>query len=150
MKKLTLLIPLLLCSCNNQNNYPFRFEDKYYDDNSKGLIELKSIDEFIAIENNYESFGIYIYLPGCLTCTKFKPILEDFLNINNISLYSISYTSIKKTKNTLYSNIDYAPAVALFNKGDLVTYLDSTKDEHIKCYEDINELTNWFKTYVEL
>lgn len=150
MKKNILIFPLLflLCSCSN-NNYPFRLENKYYTNESKGLVDLKNIDEFTKLEDNKESFGIYVYLPGCITCTKFKPLLENFLDANDIQLYSISYTVLKQSKNTLHSNIDYAPSVALFNEGEIITYLDSVNDEHTKYFEDLNELTNWFKTYIE-
>lgn len=149
MKKNILILPLiLLSSCSN--DYPFRLEDKYYTTENKGLIDLKSIDEFNILENNNESFGIYLYLPGCISCAKFKPLLEEFVLSNNIQLYSISYSLVKQSKNTLHSNIEYAPSVVLFNKGDLVTYLDSSKDEHTNYFLNITELTNWFKEYIEI
>jgi len=147
MKKNLLLLPiLLLCSC--QEKYPFAFEDKYY--NNASLIELSDISHFNELEDNNESFGIYLYLPGCLTCQSFKPILNEFIELNNITLYSISYTKIKDTRNTLYSNIEYAPSVVLFNEGKLVTYLDALNNDHIPYYESIEGFSEWFNTYVEI
>lgn len=141
-----LLILLLLTSC--KPNYPFTLNEKYY--NKSEIIELSNIDEFIKLEKEKDSFGIYIYLPGCLTCSKFKPILDDFSETYNITLYTISYLKIKNTSNTLIKNIETAPSVALFSNGQLVTYLDANKDEHIEYYENIEGFTSWFKTYVEI
>ena len=152
MKKRYLLITLfVLCSCqNNQNSLPFKLEDKYYTKENKGLVEINDINLFKNLEKNNESFGVYIYLSGCLTCQKFKPILTEFLDINNIQLYSISYTLIKESKNTLHSNIEYAPSVALFNDGKLITYLDSINNDHIEYYENLDGFTSWFTNYVEI
>ena len=141
-----LLTLLLLTSC--KPNYPFTLNEKYY--NKSEIIELSNIDEFIKLEKEKDSFGIYIYLPGCLTCSKFKPILDDFSETYNITLYTISYLKIKNTSNTLIKNIDTAPSVALFSNGQLVTYLDANKDEHIEYYENIEGFTSWFKTYVKI
>ena len=147
MKKKILLLPiLLLCSC--QEIQPFRFEEKYY--NNASLIELDDISSFKELEDNKESFGIYLYLPGCLTCQSFKPKLNKFIELNNITLYSISFTKIKDTKNTLYSNIEYAPSVALFNKGELITYLDALNNDHIPYYKTLEGFSEWFNTYVEI
>lgn len=141
-----LLTLLLLTSC--KPNYPFTLNEKYYEKSE--IIELSNIDEFSKLEKEKDSFGIYIYLPGCLTCSKFKPILDDFSETYNITLYSISYLKIKNTSNTLIKNIETAPSVALFSNGQLVTYLDANKDEHIEYYENIEGFTSWFKTYVEI
>lgn len=141
-----LLTLLLLTSC--KPNYPFTLNEKYY--NKSEIIELSNIDEFIKLEKEKDSFGIYIYLPGCLTCSKFKPILDDFSETYNITLYTISYLKIKNTSNTLIKNIEAAPSVALFSNGQLVTYLDANKDEHIEYYENIEGFTSWFKTYVKI
>lgn len=149
MKKSIFFLPILLVSCQS-NTYPFRFEDKYYTTENKGFIDIDDISIIDNLENSKESFGVYIYLPGCLTCNKFKPILTNFLEINNLQIYSISYTDVKKTKNTLHSNIEYTPSVALFNKGELVTYLDALSNEHIKYYESLDDFTNWFTTYVDI
>lgn len=141
-----ILTLLLLTSC--KPNYPFTLNEKYYEKSE--IIELTNIEEFNELERKKDSFGIYIYLPGCLTCSKFKPILDEFIKTNNITLYSISYLKIKNTSNTLVDNIETAPSLALFSDGKLVSYLDANKDEHIEYYESLDGFTNWFKTYVEI
>ena len=141
-----ILTLLLLTSC--KPNYPFRFNDKYY--GKSELIELSNLEDYLSLEKEKESFGIYIYIPGCVSCAKFKPIVEEFINTYNITLYSISYAKLKLSKNDLTDNIKYAPSVALVSNGKLVTYLDTDKDEHISYYENINDFTIWFKSYVEI
>ena len=148
MKKYLLLIPTLLLTSCKEVTYPFYLNDQYY--NEGKLIELTSIDEFKTLENNKESFGIYVFLPGCMTCASFKPILEEYIEMNKITLYSIPYTKLKNSNNTLKSNINYAPSVALFNEGEIVTYLDALDNEHINYYESVEGFSSWFETYVYL
>lgn len=149
MKKSIILLPiLLLSSC--KTTLPFNLEEKYYTQENKGLIEITDLTTFEALEEKKESFAIYIYLPGCLTCASFKPILDEFLNQNNLQIYSISYLTIKNKENTLKENIKYTPSVALFYKGKIETYLDATSNEHIEYYKSLDGFTSWFTTYIEL
>lgn len=149
MKKTLLLSILLLSSCNS-TSFPYRLEEKYYTTTLKGLKEITDISEFYNLEKNKESFGIYIYLNGCITCKEFKPILEEYLNLNNIQLYSISYSKIKDTSCSLEKNVEYAPSVALYHNGKIETYLDALKDEHIEYYESIEGFDSWFQTYIDI
>ena len=151
MKKIiTLLSILLLTSCQKPTSPYFRFEDKYYTSKNKGLVELNNLDEFINLEKNKESFGIYIYTPGCISCNNFKPILEEFLDLNNIQLYSISFSKLRDKNNTLKKNIEYAPSVALFYEGELMKYLDATNEHHIPYYESTSGFTSWIETYIDI
>ena len=146
MKKLLLLPILLLASCNKTSTYPFYLNEKYY--NEYNVIDLVSIDDFKALEKEKDSFAIYVYLSGCLTCNAFKPILYEYLEQKEITIYSISYTKVKEKSNTIKSNINYAPSVALFNEGELVTYLDALSNEHIDYYSSVEGFSSWFETYV--
>ena len=146
MKKLLLLPILLLTSCNKNTTYPFYLNKKYYSEYN--IIDLSSIDDFKTLEKEKDSFAIYVYLPGCLTCNAFKPILNEYLEKEEITIYSISYTKVKDKSNTLKSNISYAPSVALFNEGELVDYLDALSDEHIDYYSSVEGFASWFETYV--
>ncbi len=147
MKKFLLLSTFLLSSCN-KIKIPFYLDDEFY--NSSQLIELTSIEEFNELEKNKRSFGIYLYLPGCLTCSSFKPYLEEFIEKNNITLYSISYSKIKNSNNTLIKKIDYAPSVALFSNGKIITFLDSINDDHIEYFKSTDNFSSWFEEYVYL
>lgn len=147
IKKILLLSLVVLSSCKKEN-YPFRLNEKYY--SNPKLVELSSLEEYLQLEKEKDSFGVYVYLPGCISCSNFKPIVEEFIKTNNIQLYSISYTKIKNDNNQLSKNIEYAPSVALFSNGTLVTYLDTEKEEHIEYYKTVEGFSNWFTTYVEI
>ena len=56
----------------------------------------------------------------------------------------------KDKNNTLKKNIEYAPSVALFYKGDLVKYLDATNEMHIPYYETTSGFTSWIETYIDI
>ena len=99
MKKYLLLIPTLLLTSCKEVTYPFYLNDQYY--NEGKLIELTSIDEFKTLENNKESFGIYVFLPGCMTCASFKPILEEYIEMINKGLKPIYYD---RNERNVFSN----------------------------------------------
>ena len=149
-KKIIILPIILLASCHKPTSSYFALEDKYYTISNKGLHDLNNIDEFIELEKSKESFGIYLYTPGCISCSNFKPILAEYLDTNNIQLYSISFSKLDDKSNTLKKNINYAPSVALFYQGELQVYLDAQKNEHIEYYESVEGFKSWFETYIDI
>ena len=104
MKKYLLLLPTLLLTSCKEVTYPFYLNDQYY--NEGKLIELTSIDEFKTLENNKESFGIYVFLPGCMTCASFKPILEEYINNNSVIPCELYIFYDEKLENLIKRNIN--------------------------------------------
>lgn len=148
MKFRNLLLTCLLLSSCKTSSYPFRLNEEYYSKNE--LKELTSIDEFLDLENNNYSFGIYIYLPGCSSCISFKPIIEEYINDSNITLFTISYLKVKTKDNTLLKKVKYTPSVALFHEGNLEVFLDSGNDEHTEAFKSKDKFKEWFETYIEI
>jgi len=142
---LLLICLLMMTSCKKE---VFSLEDKYY--HHEELIELNSYEDFKTLEDNKESFAIFVYLPSCSTCAQFKPIIKQFIGINEMTFYTISLSLLKDIDNSITDHTKYAPTVLLYENGNVVSYLDTTKDEHIPYYETLEGFTEWFKTYCEI
>ena len=144
---LTLLLFPLISGCGNNSSYSdqrFSLEQKYY--NNDQIIEIQAKEEYESLIDNKESFVVYIYSPGCYACGLFKPVIEGFVEEENITIYQINAYYLSET--SLVEHVQYTPSVALFNQGSFYRLLDPIKAEDAPAFESINEFTNWFYTYV--
>ncbi len=147
MKKFILICItlLLLTGCNNKNNIEiFKLENKYYNTNEFIKVSDNDLEELI---NNKESFIVFTYNNYCNLKIPCDQIFEEFMNNNNISIVSIPFESFKET--SLYKGIKYAPSIIIIKKGKVIDYLDAASDEDLNKYQDVDEFTNWLKTYIE-
>ena len=152
-KKILWIIPLLLLISiiigiiviRNMPEKKFYLEDKYY--GGSDFIEIKTSDLEKLIDDK-ESFALFVYQPACVTSANFEQILKDFSNSNNIEIYKIAFSDIKDTSLSKY--IKYYPSFAIFNKGNMVSYLDANSDNDLKYYESKDEFQKWFTSFVLL
>ena len=96
---------------------------------------------------NKKTFAVFIYESTCITSNDFNEILNEFSNKNQISLYKMFFENMKSTE--LNNKIKFYPSLAIFNKGKLVHYLDAEANEDKEYYKNIDELENWFFSYVK-
>lgn len=92
---------------------------------------------------NKKFSAVFIYEPSCITSNDFNEVS----NKNQISLYKMSFENMKDTE--LNNKIKFYPSLAIFNKGKLVHYLDAEANEDKEYYKNIDELENWFFSYVK-
>ena len=152
-KKILWIIPLLLLISiiigiivtRNMPEKKFYLEDKYY--GGSDFIEIKTSNLEKLIDDK-ESFALFVYQPACVTSANFEQILKDFSNSNNIEIYKIAFSDIKDTSLSKY--IKYYPSFAIFNKGNMVSYLDANSDNDLKYYESKDEFQKWFTSFVLL
>lgn len=152
MKKLLsilLVFSLFLVSCKEKIE-KFSLSEEYYTSENKGLNKVDNYDQIQLAIDNQKSFAVYVFLSGCSTCRFFEPILEEYLDTNNLMFYSISITITNETDNSISEVVDLAPSVILFNQGKVVTFLDSTSNKHTDYYKSVEGFNEWFTTYVEL
>jgi len=129
-----------------KDNKKINLEDKYYD-NGK-LLRITS-DEFIKLEKNKENFILFVHIPGvCQVSLPFAPIVEEFVEKNNITIYSLPFYDITDTSVEEY--VKYSPSVLIYEDGNVISYLDSTKNEHLEYYKSIESFTKWIKKYVNI
>lgn len=124
---------------------PFYLEDKYYE--SSKITEI-NYDELNTLIDNKESFAVFIYQPMCVNSANFESILLEFLKKNKVSIKKIAFSTIKDTEIGDY--IKYYPSFIIYNKGEVVDYLEADKDEDILRYTEVDEFTKWFTSYVKI
>ena len=142
------LCSLLLFSCNKVNK--FYLSEKYYTSENKGLQEITENSYLKQLQDNKESFGLYVFGRGCSSCAAFSPIIEEFLNTYEIMFYSIEFNLIKNSNLDVQKVAKYTPTVVLYEEGKIATYLDPIKDEHIEYFSSLDGFTKWVAKYVEL
>ncbi|MDD6272464.1 MAG: thioredoxin domain-containing protein [bacterium] len=145
MKKVLLfIIPIfLLFGCTNSK--PFYLDDEFY--NSNEITDITS-EEFKKYINDKKSFAIFIYTEGCFSCFDFKKVLDEFQEKYNIRLYAMNASEMKKTE--IYNYVKYSPSIILYNKGDMVSYLDAESNDDKEYYESTEGLYKWFTKYIIL
>lgn len=129
----------------NNNKKTFFLENKYY--GLKSINEIK-IDELNKLIDNKESFAVFIYQPMCITSSDFEEVLNSFLEENQISIYKIAYSDIKDTD--IGKSVKYYPSFIIYNKGEMVDFLESNKDEDVNYYSSKEGFSKWFTKYVDL
>lgn len=147
MKKfliLCLIILLSFCGCVKKTDSIY-LEDKYYE---TGVVKEITGEELKNLEDSEESFIVFVHLPYCSMLACFEPVLDEFINDNNITVYSALSTKIDNTK--LSGEVKHFPTVAIYNKGEIIAYLDAKSDDDLKYYQSLEDFTNWFSKYVYL
>ena len=127
---------LFTCACSNSNN---TLSNHYYQ--NEQLIELDN-EKLVELEQNKESFAVFLYTPACLTSLDFKQVVEEFLKTNNLSFYAVSKA---ETDNTILSQtVKYYPSVVIYDEGKITKYLQADSDEDLKYYKTAENLKDWF------
>ncbi|HAB66486.1 MAG TPA: hypothetical protein DCE23_03865, partial [Firmicutes bacterium] len=91
---------------------------------------------------------VFLYQPSCIASADFESVLNEFINSNKISIYKLTFSSIKNTE--IGEKIKYYPSFMIYNKGEMVDFLESDKDEDVEYYTSKDGFTKWFTKYVKL
>jgi hypothetical protein len=151
LKILLLILTLTLCiACKKEEIKeekidPFELKEEYYKESKMDDLDLDSLNKLIE---DKESFGVFVYLPGCTSCAAFSEVLTDFQKDNTISFYK---TQIKYAKETeIGKKIEYAPSFVVFKEGKVVAYLDAASDEDKPYYDTVENFKEWLTKYIIL
>lgn len=147
MKKILIIVILLLfivTGCGKTEK--FYLEDKYYGINSENESVDLTKDKLEDLIAKKESFALFIYQPLCSASGEFSKVLDEFRNEYQIDFYKMSFSNMKETD--LYNDIKYYPSFIIFNKGEMVAYLDANSEEDAKYYKTTEVFVEWFFKYV--
>lgn len=114
------------------------------------FIRLDSVDELNRLQDNGESFPLFVYLSGCPTCASFFPIVEQYSIDNNVQMYAIDLHKIWESNNSVTERIKYAPSLFIYKDGDVVAYLNPGSDDDYNYYKDIDELSKWIASNIDI
>lgn len=142
---LAAIITIIIILTTTKNEKPFYLESNYYGVNSITEIE---VDELNGLIDNKESFAVFVYQPMCVTSSDFESVLKNFLEEEKISIYKIAFSKIKDTK--IGESIKYYPSFIIYNKGEMVDFLEANKDEDVDYYTSKKGFEGWFTKYVKL
>lgn len=133
------LVFLLLTGCQKEENYSYNLSEEYKQD--VGFIEIDN-SKLKELENNQKSFAVFVYMPNCITSANFNTVLNEFLTEFQISFYKISGTEIDNTE--IKEKLKYFPTVAIYQEGEIISFLEADKEEHLKYYETKDGFYEWF------
>ena len=108
------------------------------------IIEIKG-NELKDLENKCEYFMLYVYSSGCVSCAKFRNVLEDYLEQNNLTIYAINNADFVDCDSEAKTCVHFTPAVVVYNDGKILSYLDPSLDSDAKYYESVEKFTEWMK-----
>ena len=142
MRKLIALLLIMLSipfitSCSKDEL--ITLEDEYYE--SSNFISL-SKDNLEKLIKDKENFLVFINYDQSIRSNDFEQELYKVMNEYQITFYKISFFNLEDT--FLEKKIDNYPAVAIFNKGKLVTSLLLDGEYNI------DDFISWLKEYVSL
>lgn len=125
--------------------YYFYLESKYY--NKSEIIEIDN-EEFDKMIENKESFALFIHKSMCSTSYLFNKVVVNTSKENSMTFYKLNYEDMQKT--FLSKEIDFYPSFALFDKGNLVSFLKADKNKDMNYYKSEQQLTTWLSKYINL
>ena len=101
MKKLLsiLVCALAICGCGKTKVKPFELEDKYYGEGK--FIQVTEANQLKTLENDKESYIVYIYLGGCLICQAFKPKVREVISEKGLIVYEAPIEFLKEANSVI-------------------------------------------------
>lgn len=149
MRRLVIIFScILLCNvcvgCNDKQT-PFALESSYYEKGEVLELNLKEYKQLIEEEKN---FLLFLYQPQCTTSTTFQEVVEKFSQENQITIYRMLFSTMKKTN--LEEKIQYYPSFVIFHEGSVVDYLEADKEEDKERYQKVEALSQWLQEYIHL
>ncbi|MBQ1468166.1 MAG: hypothetical protein IIZ27_06800 [Solobacterium sp.] len=91
-----------------------------------------------------DQFALFIYLPGCVSCRDFSPVISEYEKAGLVDIYAFSLEGVKAGDTILKDEIKYTPAVVIIDQGEIVARLLPDKDEDIPYYKNTENLSEWF------
>lgn len=130
-------------------NNPEKDDDGKQDDPSI-FLQIENVEQLKQMENDKQTFAVYVYLPGCASCASFYPIVKEFSQSNQIDMYALILSDFSKTDNSISSRVTYTPSVFIYKDGEVVAYLDPGSNDDLVYYQSLEGLTTWFNRYIDI
>ena len=113
------------------------------------FIRITSVDDLKKLESEKKTFALYVYMPGCVSCASFAPVVREFTEKNGITMYAVELSVLSKTSNSVSDRLSYTPSMFIYKDGEVVAYLDPASNDDLPYYETVEGLRKWFDQYIE-
>ena len=137
----------LLHSLNGEEGSGSGGSDPVVDDT---FIQITSVEDLKDLENEGKTFALYVYMPGCVSCASFAPIVKEFTKQNGIDMYAVELSVLAKTSNSVSDRVSYTPSMFIYKDGEVVAYLDPGSNDDLPYYETLEGLKEWFDKYIDI
>ncbi len=137
----------LLHSLNGESDKDKDQKPAETDDN---FIRISSVNDLQELERAGKTFALYVYMPGCVSCASFAPIVKQFTEKNGISMYAVELSVLAKSTNSVSDRVSYTPSMFIYKDGEVLAYLDPGSNDDLPYYESIEGLSSWFDQYIDL
>jgi len=143
---ISIIIILIILIINKKNNNLIELKETDYNNGTLITLDEETLENK---QNNKENFIVYIHIPGlCTSEIPFDPLVNEFIEKNEITIYSLPYSILKNTN--LNKDIKYSPSLAIIKDGKLLTFLDANSDKDYEYYSSLEGLNNWVKSYIKI
>ena len=113
-------------------------------------IAVNSTEELKKMQEDKNTFALYIYLPACSSCASFFPVLKEYVDANDIKMYAVNLRDIYKESNSVSDRIQSSPSVFLYKDGEVIAYLDPASDDDLPYYKELEKLSEWFENNIDI
>lgn len=110
-------------------------------EDSTVIIDDKEFDQLIA---NHKTFIVLSHLPGCTA--NILSYINQYAASHHILYTYYPWSSLRET--SYHEQIQYAPTVALFSEGQLVTHLRADSNDDIEKYNNYDAFAAWLDSYL--
>lgn len=117
---------------------------------SSKMTDLATVDDYNKLIADKQTFLVFTYLPGCTSCASFKPIVEEFIDANDVTVYSLNYQLVKDTGNEIERSIKYTPSVFIYKDGMLQDYLNMQSEDDKNIYTTTENFSTWVNDYIDV
>ncbi len=84
-------------------------------------MSLNIVNKKLNIDSNEMTF-VYFYKPTCIHCSRLKPVLDTFVNENNVNFYKVDTSkNINFIRDTMKTDtpIKFIPFLLVFKNGNV-------------------------------
>ncbi|MDD3999456.1 MAG: thioredoxin family protein [Bacilli bacterium] len=145
MKKCLLIFLLLtFTACDNTPKRVALPDDTY---NQSQLKEFNTYQEIEDKMTSNEAFIIFVYNNFCDACLSFEPVLNQFIEERQLTIYSIENSLIQRDS-WLDKQVKTTPTVLIISEQKKIAQLDPNDGEHTSYFETVEGFGIWFDEYI--
>ncbi len=107
-----------------------------------------SAEDAAAKADSGDTFALSVSLPGCVSCASFAPVIGEYAANGLVDVYGITLSELKDKWPDLAGQVEYTPAVVIFENGGVKAVLRPDSDADLPYYKSTKALSEWFHEHL--